>query len=110
MATVRAVPGTSVIPAERGDLIERIGRTHDAYKGLGARPLALEVSPQAEYELRRLLRTRDLPRLTVGGVDLPIEVNQKMIGVGAFKIKTAIGHITPAMARARFLANRSITK
>lgn len=102
--------GTSVIPAEGGDLIERIGRVHDAYKGLGVRPLALEVSRQAEYELRRILKTRDLYRLKVGGLELPIEVNEKMIGPSAFKIRTAVGQITPAMARALYLANRSITK
>ena len=99
-----------MIPKESGDLIERVGRVYDAYKGLGVRPLALEVSPQAEYELRRLLKTRDLPALHVGGLHVPIEVNEKMIGAGAFKIRTAVGQITPEMARARYLVNRSITK
>lgn len=99
-----------MIPPESGDLIERIGRTVEAYAGLGAHAVAIEVSPEAEYELRRLTRTRDMRRLRVGGLDLPVEVRPKMIGLDAYKVRTAGGYVTPEMARARYFANRSITR
>lgn len=88
------------------DLIEAIGRVHDAYRGLGAVPTVLVVSPEAEYELRRLVGTRDLHRLRVGGMDLPLEVDRQMIGADAWKIRTSAGYVTPEMARARHFASR----
>jgi hypothetical protein len=104
---------TSIIPQESGDLITKIGRTFDAYRRLSQDITLLEVSPQADAEIKRLLRKRPDQHLTVFKIDqtmIPYLVNQQMIGAGAFKLKTTLGQMTPEMARARFLVNRSISR
>lgn len=98
------------LPAESGDLIERIGRTFDAYRSLSQEIVGLVVSPEADLEIKRLLRKRPDQHLAVFKIDqhmIPYAVDKTMLGIEAFKLKTSLNWTTPQMAIARFGATRS---
>lgn len=97
-------------PRESGDLIERIGRTWDAYECLFQTIVAVEVSPQAHDELKRLHKITKPGRITAyvkDGQEVPLFVNLHAVGIFAYKVKTESRVVTPNMAIARFGANRS---
>ena len=92
------------------DLLELIGRRYDAYKYLTQEVTLLEVSPEADVEIKRLLRKNPEQRLAVLKIDqelIPYTVNPKFIGVDAWKLHTRLGLTSPAMAIAGAKANRS---
>lgn len=90
------------------DLIDRIGRTVDLYTRLSQRVIGLEVSLEADAEIKRLLKVRgELHSMRVGSDEFPYVVDPKKIGVDAWLLKTEIGWTNPEMAIEKMLVNKS---